>query len=255
MLRTQRINSIRKYVIENQTASIDELISEFKVSKNTIRRDIQFLVESGELKKVYGGVVVNPAKPDLSDDQLKHQVLQENSISKSAAYFVEDGDTIFIDSGLIILDMLEYLKSKKITVVTNSLDFITYSLPFENLTVLSIGGLLNRNSKTFTVLEKHDIFKSYNINKAFLAPGAISITSGASHSNPLEHYLLKAVVEKSTEVYLLAEHFKFDKNALLSFCDLDIVDCIITDMKPHEKYIEYTREKQIRLVVTDDIQD
>ncbi|MDR7001959.1 DeoR/GlpR family transcriptional regulator of sugar metabolism [Neobacillus niacini] len=49
---------IQEYVTEHQSASLDEPVAVFDVSKNTIRRDVQELVERGELKKVYGGVSV-----------------------------------------------------------------------------------------------------------------------------------------------------------------------------------------------------
>lgn len=59
MLKSKRIEQIEKYVFEHQTVSLDELVKEFNVSKNTIRRDVQQLVERGTIKKVYGGVAVN----------------------------------------------------------------------------------------------------------------------------------------------------------------------------------------------------
>lgn len=51
MIKEKRIKKIHDYVIEQHSASLDELVSVFDVSKNTIRRDVQTLVERGELKK------------------------------------------------------------------------------------------------------------------------------------------------------------------------------------------------------------
>ncbi|KRN85484.1 hypothetical protein IV75_GL002986 [Carnobacterium maltaromaticum] len=56
MLKSQRIQKIKEYVNAHQTVSLDKLMEEFQVSKNTIRRDVQYLVRNEELKKVYGGV-------------------------------------------------------------------------------------------------------------------------------------------------------------------------------------------------------
>lgn len=51
MIKTKRIQQIKEYVFDRESASLDELVAYFGVSKNTIRRDVQALVESGVLKK------------------------------------------------------------------------------------------------------------------------------------------------------------------------------------------------------------
>lgn len=250
MLKTKRINLIRDYVWENQSVSLDELVQQFNVSKNTIRRDIQFLVESGEIKKVYGGVASN-----LHESGEKKMIGTEdqsfNVIAKTAADFIEDGDTIFIDSGRKTVDMLPFLKEKLLTVITNNLEFIMGALPFENLTVISIGGILDRKTKSFTTLGKGNELDFYHINKAFMEPKGISIVGGATHSIPHESELKKAAVTKSAEIYLLADHQKFDKYALMTFCSLDSIDYLITDQPPGEKYAKFAQENRISIVVAD----
>lgn len=41
--------------MEHEFASLDELVTVFDVSKNTIRRDVQELVDNGKLKKCMAG--------------------------------------------------------------------------------------------------------------------------------------------------------------------------------------------------------
>lgn len=249
MLRSKRINLIRDYVIKNGTVSIDELVSEFKVSKNTIRRDIHLLVENGELKKVYGGVEVNP---DISKStvpiQLKDELLIDDEIARAAANFVENGDIIFIDSEAATVNMISYLGDKTITVITNSVEFITKSLPYEQMNVISIGGVLDRKSKTFRALNLQEFLKDLNVNKAFFAPLGISLSKGVTHSSPFESELKQMIINKNPEVYLLVDYYRFDKSSLMTFCYLDAVDYIITDYSPDERYLKFIQEYEIHLV-------
>src|SRR5438067_7308491 len=99
MIKEKRIKKIQEYVLEHQTVSLDELVKVFDVSKNTIRRDVQELVELGEIKKVYGGVAVNNSTLVSFTDRKTRNQKQKELIAKSAAGYVEDGDVIFIDSG------------------------------------------------------------------------------------------------------------------------------------------------------------
>lgn len=140
MLKTKRIKQIQDYVFEHQTVSLDELVTVFKVSKNTIRRDVQELVDRGELKKVYGGVAVNNSTLVSFTERQVQNKNEKELIGKSAASFVENGDIIFIDSGTTTLEMMEYVKQKQLTIITNNLDFIIRALPYENLNIITLGG-------------------------------------------------------------------------------------------------------------------
>ncbi len=58
-MKINRIQQIRKLLLEEHTLSIKDLCRRFDVSKNTIRRDISELEQQGLIHKVYGGIVLN----------------------------------------------------------------------------------------------------------------------------------------------------------------------------------------------------
>jgi DeoR family transcriptional regulator, myo-inositol catabolism operon repressor len=248
MLKTKRLNQIQEYVLQHQTASLDELVEVFGVSKNTIRRDVQLLVENGELKKVYGGVAANHSTLISFHDRKVRYQPEKKKIGKLAADFVEDGDIIFIDSGTTTFEMLEFIKNKTITVITNNFDFISEAISFENVNIFSTGGMLDRNTRSFVNFKSNDIFKSYNINKAFMASTGISLTNGVTNSSPLESEIKRSAVEKCSEVFLLVDSYKFDKYALTTYCNLNEIDYLITDKLPNENYQQYFKANKIQLV-------
>jgi DeoR family transcriptional regulator, myo-inositol catabolism operon repressor len=251
MLKTKRIDQIQEYVVEHQTVSLDELVQVFEVSKNTIRRDVQELVDQRIITKVYGGVEVNHATLESFNLRQTRYQKQKETIAKAAANYVEDGDIIYIDTGTTSLGMVEYLQNKQITIITNNLDFIVSALPFQNLHVLSIGGVLDRKTKSFASFKDMEMLKSYNIKKAFMASTGISISNGVTHSSPLESEIKQAIVKKSIEVYLMVDQYKFDKYALMTYCGLDEIDYIITDALPSEKYQEFAKKHDIQLVIAE----
>ncbi|MFD2215559.1 DeoR/GlpR family DNA-binding transcription regulator [Metabacillus endolithicus] len=251
MIKTERIEQIEDYIFQHQTVSLDELVEVFDVSKNTIRRDVQQLVERGKIKKVYGGVAVNHATLKSFDERQTKNQLEKRYVAKAAADFVLDGDIIYIDSGTTTLEMVEFLKDKQVTIITNNLDFIFKSFPYENLNVISTGGVFDRKTKSFVSLKNMDLLKSYNINKAFMASTGITIENGVTHSSPHESEIKQAVVQKSTEIYLLIDHNKFGRYALMTYCDLENVDYIITDKRPGEEYQQFTKKHGIQLVISE----
>ncbi|RYM04950.1 DeoR/GlpR transcriptional regulator [Sporolactobacillus sp. THM7-7] len=250
MLKTRRIQQIQDYVFKKQTASLDELVQKFNVSKNTIRRDIQELVERGDFKKVYGGVAVNHATlVSFNDRQTRHQ-LEKKQIAKIAAGYVADGDIIFIDSGTTTVEMFPFLKTKHLTIMTNNLDFINQALPFENLNVFSTGGVLERKTKSFVSHKSTEALQAYNINKAFMAATGVSLSNGVTNSSPLESEIKRTVVARSSKVFLLVDHDKFDKYALMTYCGMGKIDYLITDQPPGKDYQDYAKANDLHLIIT-----
>lgn len=248
MIKTKRIHQILEYVLEHETVSLDDLVEEFGVSKNTIRRDVQLLVEQGDLKKVYGGVALNHSTLVSFGDRKVRNQTEKVQIAKLASNYVEDGDIIFIDSGTTTLEMFHFIKEKKITVVTNNVDFIVESMPYKNINIFSTGGMLERETKSFTSYKGLDLFKTYNINKAFMASTGISIPNGVTNSAPLESELKSSAVKKCSQVFLLVDHDKFDKYALTTYCKLDEIHFLITNRKPNEHYQQFALENNINLI-------
>ncbi|MDT3426732.1 DeoR family myo-inositol catabolism operon transcriptional repressor [Paenibacillus forsythiae] len=249
MLKTKRIKQIQDYIIEHNTVSLDELVAVFDVSKNTIRRDIQELVEGGEVKKVYGGVAaVNPPLISFNDRRSRGHA-EKQRIAKAAAEYVADGDIIYIDSGTTTLEMIEYIKHMNLTIITSNLDFILGSLPYGNLNIISTGGVLERKTKSFASFKNMDLLKAYNINKAFMASTGISIFSGVTNSSPLESEIKQIVVERCQEVFLLVDHHKFGRHALMTYCKLQDIDYLVTDSMPGTDYQQFAGENGIKLVI------
>lgn len=251
-MKTNRIKKIEKYIHSNESVTLDSLCTEFNISKNTLRRDINEIEKTGSIKKVYGGVtaVIKNLIP-FEERNIKNNYIK-TAIAKAASGFVNDGDVIFIDSGTTTLNMIEFLKNvNDVTILTNNLNVIVNALPFPNLDVICTGGRLIRKTNSFEVLDTISIFKDYNISKAFMAATGISISNGATNSSPLEYKLKKVIVEKSAEQYLLVDSSKFDVSTLMTYCQLSDIDHLITDKKPPEKYINFFEENKIKVIISD----
>lgn len=250
MIKSQRINQIKEYVFEHESVSLEELVEQFGVSMNTIRRDVKDLVDSGMLRKVYGGVSVNHSTLVVFDERKDRNLTKKQEIGRLAAQFVEDGDVIFVDSGTTTLELLPFISQKQLTVVTNNFDFIHQAKPYAGLTIFSTGGMFERKTDSFVGFQSIELLKKYNINKAFVASTGISLTNGVTNSSPLETDLKTTVVEKSMNVFLMIDDSKFDKYALTTYCSLSDIDYLITNEVPNESYVHYARENNIRIVTS-----
>ena len=252
-MRTQRIEQINDYILENKTVSIDTLCEVFQVSRNTIRRDLDSLVKRGTISKIYGGVIANNVKETVPfEERNTTNIDLKQRIAKKAAEFVQDGDAIFIDSGTTATSLFDQLpKNLNLTLFTNNLEILIRSIYENDYRVFATGGQLAKETYSTVGADAARIFKNYNIGKAFLSATAVSIEHGATNSTEGEYEVKKAALECSTITYLLIDSTKFDKFSLLTYAKLPDFNAVITDKMPSNRYVDYFKEHGVELIIAD----
>lgn len=240
---------IEQYIIANQTVTLDKLCEVFNISKNTIRRDINDLVKSGTVKKVYGGVTaVRKALVPYEERDIKNKA-EKLAIAQLAADSVQNGDIIYVDSGTTAPSVVKFLKGKSVTIVTESLNTVLNALPFPELKVILLGGNFIREANSFRTMNIETI-KAFNINKAFMSTTGLSISNGITNSSPLEYEIKREMVKKCDKVYLLADHSKFGVSSLMTYCRLEDIDCLVTDQVPSKDFLTFFSNNQIECKMT-----
>lgn len=248
-MKIDRLAEVEQYITANQTVTLDKLCEVFNISKNTIRRDINDLVNSGSVKKIYGGVTaIKKTVVPYEERDIKNKA-EKLAIARAVAEKVQDGDVIYVDSGTTAPNMVKYLKGKNITILTESLNTILNALPLSELKVIVLGGSLIRETNSFRTMNMETI-KAFNINKAFMATTGLSISNGITNSSPLEYEIKKEIVSKSDKIYLLADHSKLGVSSLLTYCKLQEINCLITDKMPSEEFLSFFDGNQIECITT-----
>lgn len=238
-MRQDRLAQMEAYIRDQKSVSLDTLCEVFGVSKNTVRRDIGEIVARTDIRKIYGGVSVqyngNIPPPFLERSSVNPEA--KDAIGRCAAAMVEDGDIIYVDSGTTTCRMIDHLQGRRnVTILTHSLDVMTRAAANPALTLISLSGMLNRKTQSFTGQSTIDVLRDCNIGKAFMAANGVTVQNGATQSTSIEFAIKKSVVDRSARVYLMVEHRKFGTTTLLTYCTLDRIDAIITERLPDQAF-------------------
>jgi DeoR/GlpR family transcriptional regulator of sugar metabolism len=251
MYTLERQQHILQYVRNNKVVKLVTLTKEFNVSMETIRRDIQLLVQEKKIEKFYGGVKYIEPVEGLMDNRLTQQLTEKIAIAKTCASLVEDGDCIFIDSGTTTYQMTPFLLGKeKLTVVTNSLP-VAFDLIGSNIEVMIIGGKIRHSEKSVTSNDFLFRFEHLNINKAFICASGVTLEKGISDFSIEEAMTRKQLINISQTVYVATDSSKFNKDVAIQVCPLDQVDMIITDNKLSKDTLKQYTETGIKLEVVE----
>lgn len=246
-MKTRRLRDIETYIHSRKNVTLDELCLTFDVSKNTIRRDINQILQKGSIEKVYGGVV-SAEKLISFENRTVERRSEKAEIGRLAAEYVEENDLIFIDSGTTTCNMMDYLDADRhLTILTNSLDVINGAASMPNVHLLVIGSTYKRSTRSFVGVDDIRALEKYNVNKAFLSATGVSLAHGLTNSDLLEYEIKKSVAKRAEQLILLADSDKFGRSTLLTYAAFADLDVLVTSRELPAEYAESCRANGISL--------
>ncbi len=238
-----RRQKVLELLTENPRLRADELAEILDVSVVTIRRDLRVLEEENQVKRFYGGARVTRTLPEEQDDI----TVCRNLIARYAASLVEDGDTIFINTSRNALELIGYVQSRNVTVITNNGKAINHDKA-DGVSIILTGGELRYPKEAmvgdFAVRNLQNIFAK----KAFVGCSGISVKTGMTTEIANEVNVNQLMIEHATqEVYILADHTKIGHSSSFISCGIDKVKHLITDEFAPEEELEQMRMRGVQI--------
>ncbi|VAW27393.1 Transcriptional regulator, DeoR family [hydrothermal vent metagenome] len=233
----------KKSTVERRAIIIDELnlkgkvnVSElsnlFKVSEVTIRNDLSQLEQKNVLIRARGGALkLDPVGIDYHiSEKDKINIEAKQLIGKKATEFINEGDTIMIDSGTTAMELVRNLKEQKeLTVITNALNIANQLSKNSNINVIIPGGFLRKKSFSLIGTPAEKSLRNYYCDKLFLGVDGLDIDFGLTTPNIEEAHLNSTMIEMSNQIIVLADSSKLFKRSLAYICPISKIDILITD--------------------------
>ncbi|NVK20330.1 MAG: DeoR/GlpR transcriptional regulator [Methylocystaceae bacterium] len=227
-----RQQDIAEWLHQVQSATIQDLSDQFRVSDETIRRDLRHLSENGLVEKFHGGVRFNvPSAEAPFKSRMRVMAQEKSQIAVRAAKLIENEATVFLDNSSTACFLARQLaKRNDLTIITLSLEIanILSTGPKGNRVILS-GGELRAEDQTLTGTEAINFITQFTPNMCFISVAAVSPIHGCMDFDLFESDFKRAVIPLADQVVLLSDHSKFDKSGLIKVCDLSAFNTLVTD--------------------------
>jgi len=254
-IKQKRLLDMVRFIELNKVVSLETISREFNVSMNTVRRDISELIDSGSIVKVHGGVMYRESSGTKSEIAHYPSRVAQNPEGKQrigmlAAQLVEDGDTVFVDSGSTTAELInpEFLQKKVMMVVSNSLPVFERLKDEERVRLYALGGIYVPHAHAFTGGRALPEVADMIISKAFLGASAVDGYFGVSNNLSYEIDLKRAVAEQAEKVILMVSCEKIGKTAAMKICAVDRLYAIVTDRKPEPELLSVFEENGVRVI-------
>lgn len=250
-MKLDRRNQIVDLITRQKTVKNTQLMEQFNISIETVRRDLEYLEEQGILRRVYGGAVVNLAlnsEPEYANrTKVRHQ--EKNAIAQEAAKMIEEKDSVYLGVGTTVQAMAQYLKNKgEMTVFTNALRTAVELSEIPNCTVILPGGRLRSKELTLSGFPAEENFGHFNVDKAFIGIGGINET-GVTDFHIDEAQLHRQLIQNARLSVVLADSGKLGLRAVVNVCPLEDIDIVITDEGASKTVVRALEEAGVKVII------
>jgi DeoR/GlpR family transcriptional regulator of sugar metabolism len=92
-----------------------------------------------------------------------------------------------------------------------------------------------------------DLLRRMHIHKAFVGAKGLTLEEGLTDVNPEEVRLKQAIVEAAKEVIAIVDHTKWGRVAFATFCPLDRIRLVITDVQAPPELVEAVRRRGVEV--------
>ena len=229
----ERRREILNILDKEGKARVTSLARRFSISEVTIRNDLTEMEKEGLLERVHGGAVSTYKTYYRKNivERLQTNMEEKLRIAAGVVEFIDDGDTLLLNSGTTTMYVVQKLKNKKgLTILTNSIE-IAYEAGMNgsNIQVLLLGGNINHQFRFTYGDDTIQQLKKYKADKLILAADGVNAVEGITTHYHLEAEVARVMIERVKKTIVVADYTKIGRTGFACIAAADRIDCLVTD--------------------------
>jgi len=229
--QTFRYPEILEIARREGKVTVDGLAQHFGVTLQTIRRDLSDLAETGKLERVHGGAVLPSGTTNIGYEERRAlNPLSKAAIARDCAARIPDNISLFLNIGTSTEAVArELLRHENLMVVTNNMNVASILVDNPSCQVVVTGGLLRRADGGLIGNLAADTIRKFKFDLAVIGCSALDGEGDFLDFDFQEVSVSQAIMEQSRQVYLVADHSKFQRSAPARIASLARIDAFFTD--------------------------
>ncbi|MDR1525552.1 MAG: DeoR/GlpR family DNA-binding transcription regulator [Tannerella sp.] len=248
MTLNRRRIKILDLIREDGHAKVHELSKIFKVTDVTIRQDLEILEDMGYIQREHGGAFLKDIGSFVKSGQVFNQthIEAKREIARKAVTFINEGDSIILDSGSTTTEIAKLLTNfKELTVITNALNIALILGENHGINLIVTGGEFKAPTLSLTGKMAADALKNVHVNKLFLATAGISSDMRLTYPGLSDLMVKTAMIKSADKVYLVADSSKIGISAFANLGFISLVDAVITDANISNEHLKKIKEQNV----------
>ncbi|MBA6347542.1 MULTISPECIES: DeoR/GlpR family transcriptional regulator [unclassified Colwellia] len=249
MTQQQRQALILEMIKKSGFVSIDELVEHFKVTPQTVRRDLNQLAKVQKISRHHGGAGIESSTVNTDYQTRKIMDLQaKEKIAAELVRMIPNGASLFINIGTTTETIARaLLDHKSLQIVTNNLNVASILGAKEDFSVVIAGGEVRHRDGGVIGETTEDFIKNFRMDFGIIGISGIDIEGSLLDFDYREVRVAQAIIANSRQVILAADHSKFGRNAMVRLGNINQADHFFTDAPPPDEIQKILSDHNVTL--------
>jgi DeoR family glycerol-3-phosphate regulon repressor len=236
-------------------ASIEALSEHFAVSSQTIRRDIKDLSRRELLQRYHGGAgLPEGADPLAYPNRRVRNAAEKRLIGQLVAREIPEGASLFIDIGTTVEAVAAALvRHRDLRVITNHISVAAMLAEETDFEITLAGGTVRNRDRAVTGEATADFLRRFRVGYGIFSIGAIDADGQMLDYDYRDVQVSTTAMGISRRKFVVADHSKFDGDAMVTLAHVSAVDAFFTDRPPPPPIARALDAAGVRLFVPDDV--
>jgi DeoR family glycerol-3-phosphate regulon repressor len=254
MPQNSRQQQILELVRKRGFMSIEALADHFSVTPQTVRRDINQLCDRELLQRYHGGAGLPSSVENIAYQTRQVHCLEEKRrIAAAVARHIPNDASLFINIGTTTEEVARaLLQHRGLRVITNNLHVASIMSQNEDIEVIVAGGVVRSRDRGIVGETTIDFLGQFKVDFGIIGISGIDADGSLLDFDHREIRASKCIIANSRQVFLVADHSKFGRNAMARLGNLRDLDGFFTDRMPPPAICELLEESDVRLHVAGD---
>jgi DeoR/GlpR family transcriptional regulator of sugar metabolism len=256
LLAVERRIKVLERLAADQAVEVSSLAREFEVSEMTIRRDLRRLDRDGFVRRTYGGATTRVVRAAgafevTQSARMLHHAQEKRRIALRAAELTAGARVIFVGVGSTVEQFARLTAPRDgLLVITPSL-VVASLLGTRRVQVIMAGGMVRQDELSCVGPAAVECVQRYNTDIAVIGAAGISARRGITDLDDSEAGVIRAALERTERIVVLADGSKFGDVALSTVVPIKRVSVIVTDASADPVEVDRIEREGVEVIVTE----
>src|ERR1700691_2985053 len=250
-----RQSEIVSLLRQSGRVAVEELATQFGVTLQTIRRDLNELSEAKLVVRVHGGAIIASGVANLAYEArqlVAHQ--HKRLIGAAAARLVPDNASLLINIGTTTEEVAKALVGHSgLLVITNNLHVANELHRNKSVQVIITGGSIRKGDGGIVGAVTVEQIEQFRVDIAIIGTSAIDADGTLLDFDVREVEISRAIIEHARKIVLVADSSKFSRSAPVKIAQLSEIDTFVTDRLPSAEIAEMCRRCGVEVIEAGDL--
>lgn len=250
MFLAPRHEEILQLAKEYGRVVVDDLAERFRVTPQTIRKDLNDLCEQRLLTRIHGGALLPSGVENMEYEARRELAAEEKrAIGRAAAGLIPDKASLFINIGTTteaVSDAL--LDHSDLMVITNNINVANRMRVYPAFEVIIASGVVRGSDGGIVGEAAVDFIRQFKVDYAVIGVSAIDEDGALFDFDFREVKVAQAIIANARHVILVSDSTKFERSAPVRIGHVSQVHTFITDRCPSAAFRDICRDAGVRLL-------